>query len=243
MTAPMALRRPRFPGGAARSGRVLVVVVTALVGFLAVSQLRTTQRFSQRLQAESEEDLTRILASLTTQADALRDESTSLRLQLAALEASSKNDVQADASAREQLQALQVLSGTVPVTGPGVALDVTDPNGKVGYDTLINVIEELRDSGAEALAVNGHRVGPASSFAEVDGAVQLDGTPVAPPFRVAAIGQPDTLEGGLRIPGGAIDALGALQGVTAEVHRLGKVDLPALEHPPSLKAARPVVSS
>lgn len=244
MMAPFALRRPRRPHSATRPvGPILVVLVTALVGFLAVSQLRSTQRFSQRLQAENEEDLTRILASLTTQTDALRDETTSLRLQLVSLQASSKNDAQAGQAAREQLQSLQVLAGTVPVTGPGIALDVNDPGRNVGYDALIDVIEELRDAGAEAIAVNGRRVGPSSSLSQQGGDVRLDDAVLAAPYRVAAIGQSDTLEGGLEIPGGAIDSLKALKGVSAEVHRLTRVDLPALEHARPLSAARPVGSS
>lgn len=244
MSLPVTVRSYRRPRRSSRpGGSLLILLVTALVGFLAVSQLRSSQRFSQRLQAESEEDLTRILASLTTQADALRDEATSLRLQLVSLEAASKNDAQATASARDQLQALQVLSGTVAVTGPGIALDITDPAGSVAYDTMIDVVEELRDAGAEAIAANGHRVGPASAFAQQGSEVLLDGAALSPPFRVSAIGQPDTLEGGLKIPGGALDSLVALKGVSAEVHRLTKVDIAALERAPTLKVARPVVSS
>lgn len=237
MTAPLAARR-RVAGGP-----VLVVVVTALVGFLLVSQFRSDERLSQRLEAESEEDLARILANLNTEADALRDEIGTLRVQLADLEASSRNDAAAATATEEQLQSLQVLAGTVPVTGPGVVVDVADPRGSVTYDILIDLVQELRDAGAEALSVNGQRVGVASAFAEGrGGGVTLDGTSLEAPFKVLAIGQPATLEGGLKIPGGALDTLSALAGVTAQVQRSPKVDIPALASPPTLRAARPVGS-
>jgi len=226
--------RPAWP--------VLVVVATALVGFLVVSQARGSEGFRQRLEAENEEDLTRILASLTTEADALNAEVADLRLQLANLEASSRSDVAAAQSTREQLQALQVLAGTTPVTGPGVVLEIEDPHTRVGYDALIDVVQELRDAGAEAIAVNGRRVGAASALSEQDGGVALDGSDLAPPYRVAAIGQPETLESGLKIPGGAVDALGAITDVRAGVVRAPRLDLPALERTPALRAARPVSS-
>lgn len=225
-----------------RVGPVLVVLATGVVGFLLVSQLRTTERFSQRLEAESEEDLARILASLTGEADALRDEISDLKLQLADLRASSRQDDSAGRAAEQQVRALAVLAGTVPVTGPGLTLTIEDPDGAVAYDALLDAVQELRDAGAEALAVNGNRLGVASSFSERDGRVVLDGRLLSTPYRVTAIGQPTTLEGGLKIPGGVLDSLDALGGVRAEVARSARLDLPALARPPAYRVARPVGS-
>lgn len=234
------------PGARLRSlvgGPLFVLAVTGLVGFLLVSQLRGTQRFSQRLSAESEGDLARILASLTTEADALQEEISTLKLQLLDLETSSRDDAAAAKSAEDQLQALEVLAGTVPVTGPGVSLTVEDPSGSVGYDTLIDIVQELRDAGAEALSVNGLRVGVSSAFAQRDRRVSLDGEVLTPPFQVAAIGQPATLESGLKIPGGALDALAALKDVRFDLQRSARLDLPPLARPPAFRAAHPVSST
>jgi uncharacterized protein YlxW (UPF0749 family) len=242
LTAPLAAR----PGLRLRSvatGPLFVLLVTGLVGFLLVSQLRGTERFSQRLSAESEGDLARILASLTTEADALRDEISTLKLQLLDLEASSRNDEAAAKAAADQLQSLEVLAGTVPVTGPGLTLAVADADGNVGYDTMIDIVQELRDAGAEAVAVNGQRVGAGSAFAPKDGRVLLDGLVLSPPYQVTAIGQPATLEGGLKIPGGALDTLAALKNVHAEVQRAARLDLPPLARPPAFRAAHPVSST
>jgi uncharacterized protein YlxW (UPF0749 family) len=242
MTAPIAAR-PRLRMRGLATGPLFVLVVTGLVGFLLVSQLRGTQRFSQRLSAESEGDLARILASLTTEADALRDEISTLKLQLLDLEASSRNDEAAAKAAADQLQSLQVLAGTVAVNGPGITLSIDDPGAVVGYDTMIDIVEELRDAGAEAIAVNGSRVGAGSAFAPKDDKVTLDGVVLSPPYTVSAIGQPATLEGGLKIPGGALDTLAALKDVQADVQRAARVDLPPLARPPAFRAAHPVSST
>ncbi len=107
---------------------------------------------------------------------------------------------------------------------------------------MIDVIEELRDAGAEALAVNGTRIGVRSSFSAAGGHLLLDDAPLSPPYRVAAIGEPETLESGLRIPGGALDALGAVKGASTDVQRQARVDLPALASSPGFKVAHPVGS-
>jgi uncharacterized protein YlxW (UPF0749 family) len=219
-----------------------LVAVAVTVGFVAVAQLRGTARSHATLQGDSPEDLTRILASLNSGADALRDEISGLRLQLLSLQNSTQRDAAAGQAAADRLRALEVLAGTVAVYGPGIRAQIDDPHRAVTYDLLISAVEELRDAGAEALAVDGHRLGAASWFAVEGGRLQVDGVPLSPPYVVDAIGDPATLDSGLRIPGGAVDTLTALTGVVVTVHRQARLDLPALDHPPTFSSARPVGS-
>ncbi len=225
------------------TGPLFVLIVTGLVGFLLVSQFGATQRFSQRLAAENEGDLARILAGLNEEADALRDEIGTLTLQMRDLETSTRDDAAAAESAEEQLRALEVLAGTVPVAGPGISLTVVDPAGQVRYETIVDIVQELRDAGAEAIAINTSRIGVATALAERDGKVIVDGRALAPPYRVVAIGQATTLEGGLNIPGGAVDAISSLKGVRVEVQKQARVEVPALTRPPELDVAEPVPRS
>ena len=41
-----------------------------------------------------------------------------------------------------------------PATGPGIELTISDPNGKVGPDVLLDALQELRDAGAEAVEIS-----------------------------------------------------------------------------------------
>jgi uncharacterized protein YlxW (UPF0749 family) len=244
VTAPsLAAGRMRSRWRSAGWAPVAVITVTALVGFLLVSQLRGTQRFRQRLSAENEGDLTRILASLTTEADALRDQIGTLKLQLQTLQTSSQQEVAANQATADELRSLQVLSGAVAVAGPGAMVAIDDPARGVKYDTLIDVIQELRDAGAEAIGINNQRVGVSSWLTQRDGKVVLDGLALNGPYVVTAIGDGTTLEGGLRIPGGAIDALTAIKDVKVDVQRSANVVIPALANAPVFRAAHPVGSS
>ncbi|HYT39019.1 MAG TPA: DUF881 domain-containing protein, partial [Acidimicrobiia bacterium] len=86
----------------------------------------------------------------------------------------------------------------------------------------------------------GRRVGGTTAFSHQRDAVTVDGQEVQQPYEVLAIGDPATLEVGLRIPGGAIDTLDALDGTKVSVERRSEVRVPALEHPPTFKAAHPL---
>jgi uncharacterized protein YlxW (UPF0749 family) len=227
--------------------KAVVLIIAALVGFLIVGQLRTSRRVSRRLSAESEGDLARILSDLNTGTDNLRDQVGTLKLQLFSLQTSTRRDDTAARTAAEQLAALEILAGTLPATGPGVTVAIDDPDATVRYDAMIDLIEELRDAGAEAIAVNGQRIGATSALAPGDRNITLTGpgapaVPLAPPYRVTAIGEPATLDTALNIPGGALDTLKAQRGVQVVVQRTAKVDVPALPSSPTFRVARPVGS-
>ena len=127
----------------------------------------------------------------------------------------------------------------MPARGPGVAVRIADPKGVFEFEKLLDLVQELRDAGAEAIAVNGRRVGATTAFSVRDGAVTVDGLKIGEPYEVLAIGDPATLEVGLKIPGGAIDTLDALDGTKVVLERRSDVRVPALEHPPDFKSARP----
>jgi uncharacterized protein YlxW (UPF0749 family) len=224
------------------ASRAAVAVLAAAVGFLLVTQFRGQERFTQRLEAESEGDLARILASLNTETDSLREEIASLKLQLLTLQTSSARDAAAVKAAREQLTALEVLAGTSPAHGAGVVVRIEDASHALRYDTFVDIVQELRDAGAEAIAINDHRVGVQSAFTQDGDRAVLDGARLDTPYRVVAIGAPDTLDAGLAIPGGVVDTLTAAKGVKVTVNRQADVEVPALESPPSFRAARPVTS-
>lgn len=224
------------------AGRAAVAILAAAVGFLLVTQFRGQERFTQRLEAESEGDLARILASLNTETDSLREEIASLKLQLLTLQTSSARDAAAVKAAREQLTALEVLAGTTTAHGPGVVVRIDDRQHTLRYDTFVDIVQELRDAGAEAIAINDRRVGVQSAFTQDGDTVLIDGARLGTPYRVVAIGAPDTLDAGLAIPGGVVDTLSAANGVKVAVSRQANVVVPALASPPSFRAAHPVTS-
>jgi len=251
--APARRRRPRRSpsdqagdGGAGAvsrtsiAARALVALSIGLVGFMVAAQWGTRHRHTEHLALESESDLTRIFSSLNEQSSALRDEISQLRLELAALQSSAERNQLARDAADRQLSDLQILAGVVPARGPGVAVHIADPKGSFEFQLLLDLVQELRDAGAEAIAVNGHRVGGTTAFSHNRDGVTVDGQAVTQPYEVLAIGDPATLEVGLRIPGGAVDTLDALDGTKVNVERRSDVRVPALDHPPVFKVAHPL---
>jgi uncharacterized protein YlxW (UPF0749 family) len=68
-----------------------------------------------------------------------------------------------------------------------------DERGRVQDGDLQLVVNALWAAGAEAVSVNGQRLGPTSAIRFAGEAVLVDFRPVTNPYEISAIGDPDTL--------------------------------------------------
>lgn len=167
-----------------------------------------------------QDDLVQLLDEITTRNDQLEAEQAQL--------ISDRNDLLSGADAREvaerNAQEQAILAGTVPVQGPGIEVKVRAGSTPPTASTWVNLVEELRNAGAEAIEVDGIRVGVSSSFEDTDDGVTLDGTVLGERLSVLAIGDPQTLEVALGIPGGALATFRS-QDATTEVNRPDLVEI------------------
>lgn len=184
----------------------MIAVLTALLGFAIVLQVRQNSG-SDNLANLRDDDLVGILDDQNARADRLRQEIAGLQDTLRRLKDSGDRSAAARQQAIQDAQALGILLGTLPATGPGVQISVADPGAKLGPEDLLDVVEELRGAGAEAIEFGGVRVSTNTAFTGSAGHVAVDGTPVAAPYTVLAIGDAKTLDTALNIPGGVADAV------------------------------------
>ena len=220
-------RRPSMRPPARIESRVALGLVAVAVGFLVAVQSTGSEAPLSRLSAERPEDLTRILADLGSEADELTRQVAELRVRLNRYRGSARNEDIAVRDARQSLADLEVLAGTVPVTGPGVEIRIEDPEGRLEWDSMLDLIQELRDAGAEALAIGDVRVVASTWFGPGDGGISVAGEVAAAPYDIAAIGPPDDLAEALRIPGGPLTVIDTLPGVAVELGDADELVLPA----------------
>ena len=72
--------------------------------------------------------------------------------------------LQAQSAAAERLEDLEILAGTIPATGRGVRITISDPEGSVSTSMVLGVIQELRNAGAEVLQIGPVRVVASTSI-------------------------------------------------------------------------------
>ena len=232
----------------ASRGTLLPALLCALLGFAVVVQVRSTQ--DTGLDGLRQSDLVRILDDVTERSARLQSEARDLEETRARITDDSSGSLAALDEARARAKVLGILAGTLPAAGPGIELTISDPDGKVGSEVLLDTLQELRDAGAEAVEVSsldGPAVRLVASTAFVDptdggaggnGRVVVDGSELESPYRFRVIGDPRTLAAALDIPGGVLDVL-AQDDAQGLVTQRDRVAITSLRAAPSPRYARP----
>jgi uncharacterized protein YlxW (UPF0749 family) len=196
--------RPR-----ASRAQALAGVLTLLLGFAVVTQLRQTQQ--EGLSSLSQTDLVGILDDVNQREARLEDDSRQLQATQERLRSGSDSSQAALDAAQSRLDTLGVLTGTMPAHGPGITLTISDPEGKVNAAEMLDTLEELRDAGAEAVQIGSVRAVASTSFLDSGSAttpgISVDGQQLSPPYTILAIGDSQTLAAALDIPGGVLETL------------------------------------
>ena len=223
--------RPR-----ATRAQILAAVLCAVLGFALVVQLRQNQE--DEFAGLRQSDLVRILDDVNRRSDALAREADALRETEFELRSGSDSQRAAIELAEENVAIQGILSGRLPAEGPGLTMVISEGDKRITASRLFNVLEELRNAGAEAIEVNGIRMVTSSYFTDTDDGVIIDGIPVTAPYRWTVIGDPQTLEPAIAIPGGAMATITTNGGQTS-IEQKDLVEVSAVREPAEPKFATP----
>ncbi len=185
--------------------QLAIASVAFVLGLLVVVQLRS-QTGGSALQALSTQDLTTLVANLNSQNDRLRSEIGTLQDQLAELKANHAAGATSIDQIQSDLARIRAWTGLDPVSGRGVTITIS---GQIEPTSVENLLNELRNAGAEAIAIEDIRVVARTTVSGLPGSLDVDGFVLGDPFRIRAIGKPETLVGSLTRAGGIIAQLAA----------------------------------
>ncbi|ORB83792.1 hypothetical protein B1987_08205 [Mycobacterium kansasii] len=110
-----------------------------------------------------------------------------------------------------RLDALNLAAASTPVIGPGLTVTVTDPgvgpnlsdaskqrvsgSQQIILDRDLQlVVNSLWASGAEAVSVDGARIGPNVTIRQAGGAILVDNNPTSSPYTILAVGPPHAMQ-------------------------------------------------
>jgi uncharacterized protein YlxW (UPF0749 family) len=218
------------------AAQLALAVVTLVLGLLVVVQLRAQNSGSQ-LDALSAQELTVLVANLNTRNDQLRTEIAGLDAEAAALRAAQARGDSGLDQLRQDLARVRGWAGLDAVEGMGVRLTIAGP---LPGQSVEDVLNELRNAGAEAIAVGSVRIVPGSVVAGPPGGLSVEDAALSDPFEVSAIGDPQVLTGTLTRAGGIIAQLAATYPeATVTVIPLDKMLVPASDQSLQPTLARP----
>jgi uncharacterized protein YlxW (UPF0749 family) len=167
---------------------VLVALLAALVTFVGVLQIRSQAEVERSLEGLDSTSLAFLIDDLHQSNDQLAAEQARLQSRRDAL--SSGSSTAALGELNDEARRLRMLEGVVPVQGPGVVIDIDAPLSAID---LADAFNNLQVGGAEAVAINQHRVITGTPITQGSGAVLINGDATRGPWTFQAIGDQSRL--------------------------------------------------
>lgn len=186
------------------STRVIVFIICVAVGFsgsIIVQILHTDPR------KEIRSSLAKELTQQTKHLNTLNSEVSSLRVKVENQSKKLSNTTKDDTLTYDEMA-----TGTIPVTGPGITLTIANPlaansdttSGSLPRESSSNIrvvtdgdlqvfIQILWQAGAEAISINGYRLGVQTSVRTAGQTILVGVNQVQSPYKIQAIGDASAL--------------------------------------------------
>lgn len=219
-----------------RLAQLSLFAVALLIGVLLVGQLRS-QAPAIELGSLSAQELSTLIETLEQRNVELRDGLADLREQIRDYERDEALGMSTLDLTREDLVRFRAFAGIVPVTGQGITLQI---EGDFDPTNVNDLIYELRNAAAEAIAVEDVRITASSVAVLGTSAIEIDGVAIDRYFEIRAIGPPQGLQSALERPGGVLRQLEQAVGATFRIIPETSIVVPATERDLAPQAARPV---
>ncbi|MDQ2941155.1 MAG: DUF881 domain-containing protein [Chloroflexota bacterium] len=219
-----------------RLARVSLFGVTLMVGMLLVGQLRSQARPIE-LNSLSAQELSALIETLSSRNSDIRAALLDASAQVRDYQLGGDRGESALIVARADLERINAFAGLIPVKGPGVSLDIEGSLDPIAVNDLIN---ELRNSGAEAIAVDGVRITARSVASQGTVGILIDEVEIGRHFQMQAIGSREGLLSSLNRPGGIISQLELFVSASIVASQQEHLELPGTRRDLAPKIARPV---
>ncbi|MDD2421341.1 MAG: DUF881 domain-containing protein [Heliobacteriaceae bacterium] len=224
--------------------QVALTIVALALGILLVTQFNTATELAKgRTElVERQKSLADLLERAEVEKSDLEKEVAFLKAQVAKYEQVAKGAVGPGIS--QEIDRLRILTGYYPVEGAGIRIVLDDhqaPNSPVNIIDLMEIMNILRYSGAEAIAINGQRLVGNSEVYVSGKNILINKTPISSDkdhvFVIEAIGPPDQMAQVLQVTDGRIISLKESK-IDVKITQHNKISIPDYSGTPTFNYAR-----
>ncbi len=129
----------------------------------------------------------------------------------------------------DELVRARMVAGLISVKGKGVVVTLDDGDSEPVTDSdILNVLNELRASDAQAISINDERVVAMTEVRYAGGYIMVNSKQMLAPFTIKAISDPDKLENALRMVAGVIESL-EVYGIKVSVQESNDIEIPRVK--------------
>lgn len=209
-------------------------ILAALIGFITTVQFKSNITYQGIVTIPKILDLQNEIKNVEAENKQLSDSISEHALRLAEYKTSVENTGSAFGIMQNELEKVRNYSDFSKVQGPGIIMTLNDSQQEVaeGEDIawylihdidILEIVNELRMAGAEAISINGERVTATTSIRCGGPIIIIDGERHAVPFVIKAIGDPKALEASALAPESYIELYMSFSGIQVEIQKVEKL--------------------
>lgn len=183
--------------------RTLLLLLTGIfLGTFVMLQSRAFKSVSVDYSRENVLDVFQEIKILKDKNKSLEREISSLEETLTGL----SDQKSALKAIEEEITKYKKLTGNFPVFGTGISITI---DYKLSVPWVIDLVNDVFNSGAEALSINDIRVTNKTAGFDLmpNGGIMINGVPLSEPYVFKAIGDSSSLENILTLPGGILSRI------------------------------------
>ena len=192
------------------SRNISIALICVILGLALSWQFQSIRKNEKVINLESQKKDDLIVKILNEQKnnENLRVKLVELQTQLDKFESARGNSDLNLKLLTDEIQKLRTLAGLTDVKGKGVIVSFAKEDSlNVGDDDMLTVLNELRATDAQALAINNQRIIDTSEVRVAGGYIMVNGRHITPPYEIKAIVDPDNAVNALNMIGGALEKI------------------------------------
>lgn len=220
-----------------KNAHLSFAIIFLILGIVVSMQYKSTQKNKVVLEQEGK-TVQEVQAQLLRQKEYSEELSSNIREYQEKIE-KYENNIDVEETIKADLEEARIIAGLIDVKGKGIIITVDDtkvsnnlkgivPNSDgfvVSDNNLLEIINELRAAGAQAISINEERVTATTEIRKSGSFIRINNKNYNRPFVIKAIGEPSVLEGSLRIMEGIIEYL-TINNVDVSIKRDDNVVVP-----------------
>ncbi len=190
--------------------KIIIGLTVFFVSFMLIINIRNTELDYDFIRLETVEAFNVEISETKEAIEALEDYIEQKKYQIEEYQAALRDGTLEDVLAAE-VSRQKMNSHLTSLKGPGITVTLEDsdreleqgedPNNLIIHDLdVLNILNDLRRAGAEALAINGQRVTSQTQIKCQGATITVNDVTYGQPFIIEAIGNPDTLNAAINAP-------------------------------------------
>jgi uncharacterized protein YlxW (UPF0749 family) len=238
--------------------KVMIFTIMVILGIITVLLFKVSQGSMDSILTTAEfKDANDQRLKLISDVERLEDDNSQMRIKLETYREALKNDETTIDEIESELSRNSALAGSVKVKGNGIVITMQDGEMTTGEDKddvlnylrtihntdMLKILNELRNSGAEAIAINGERILETSEVYCSWAFITINGEKLPAPFVIEVIGDTDMLRSYLASDYGFVRMIG-YRGVRVETRESESITIEGTDGfkvPEHMKIAEPNV--